>query len=104
MNKILLERHITDDDDVDYKLTIIDDKHTLLFGNGYTQKAKGKFAASIEDTGDDFVIELQDASIDNPVTKTVTLDYSQAVNVLELLLLTHREYKFSVSSEPEALN
>lgn len=104
MNKILYEYNTQYDEKAEYSLSSIDNKHTLLYGEGFTKLAKGKLAISLEDTGSNFIIKMSDGWIQDSLIKRIELDYSQAVNLLSLLLLTHKEYKFSVTCETEQLN
>ena len=65
--------------------------------------AKGKLAAGISTDGNGFTLTFSEGSLCNHKQKVINLDYSQAVNALSLLLLTHKEYSISVQSELEIL-
>lgn len=104
MNKILFEYNTKYDEKSVYDLISTDNGYTLLYGEGFTKLATGKLAASLEDTGNNFIIKMSDGSIQDSFLKKIEIDYSQAVNLLALLLLTHKEYKFSVTGGFEQLN
>ena len=105
--KKLIERHVPTNEVSEYDLFELTDMfkgYEIRYGEGFTEQAKGLLAGSIESTGDGFQIHLFEGDIKNHEIKEIFLDYSQAVILLGLLLLTHRDYKLEVSRDSEKLN
>lgn len=103
--KTLYERHVPTDEVSEYLLK--NDNYnsvSLIYSEGFTEAAKDTVACQIKDTGNGFIIDLSDGCVDERIIKEINLDYAQAVNLLGILLYTHKEYKFLVTSEPEKLN
>ena len=76
---------------------------SLSYGPTFPETAHKKLAARIFDTGDGFEITLSSGDVRNDKYDTLVLDYSQASNLLALLLLTHREVGFSIVNDIEIL-
>ena len=87
-----------------YDLVSDYEKHSIYFDDTFSEQARGKLVGSIKDTGDGYIVKLSKGYVSDSLLKKFNLDYSQAVSLLGLLLLTHKEHKFSVTSEPEKLN
>jgi hypothetical protein len=77
-------------DSHDYDLTIdkTNNEFRLTYaGDTWSEKLQNQLAASLKDTGNDFVIRIKDIEL--------TLDYNEAVQILILLLF---EKDFTISS------
>ena len=85
-------------DDFDYKVYEDDGNYSLFYHSGFVEKIKGTKAAEIKNTGDEYIITVGEM--------TVVLDFSQAMNMMALLLLVNRtdKVKYTLFSEVEKLN
>ena len=101
--KKLLELHKPTNEHSEYQLKESSNGWELVYGETFSKAAQGALDGSIINTGDGYAFRLAAGYVGERRFTDLELDYGQAVTMLNLLLLTHKDYAISVVNEAEIL-
>ncbi len=96
---MILTEKSSQGDYFEYRVIEEDGGYVLVYHTGFLGSKIGGQAACIKDDGDEYTVFLNGR-------EKITLDYSEAMNMMALLLLTNRKdkVKYTLFSETEELN